>query len=122
MKKREKRQNEAGFSILELMISMTIILIVLGLVMTMFARSLGTKQRESSRTDALTAAQAALNVISREIANSGYGLRIAADGIADNGIVIADSGSSPNPPQKIHFRANTTNANINLTDPGEDVT
>jgi type II secretory pathway pseudopilin PulG len=99
------------------MISMTIILIVLGLVMTLFARSLGTRQRESSRTDALTAAQAALNVISREIANSGYGLKLEADGIADNGLVDTDSDS-----ETIHFRANTTNDNIDLTDTGEDVT
>jgi prepilin-type N-terminal cleavage/methylation domain-containing protein len=115
MKKCQKRQ--AGFSILELTIVMTIILIVLGLVMSLFARSLSTRQRESSRTDALTAAQAALNVISREIANSGYGLKLEADGIADNGLLDADSDA-----ETIHFRANTTNDNINLTDPGEDVT
>jgi len=72
MKKCDKRHG--GFSILELMIAMTIILIVLGLVMTLFGKSLSSRQRESSRTDALTAAQAALNVISREVANSGYGL------------------------------------------------
>jgi type II secretory pathway pseudopilin PulG len=115
MKKSDKRQ--AGFSILELMVTMTIIIIVLGLVMTLFGRSLNTRQRESSRTDALTAAQAALNVISREIANSGYGLKLEADGIADNGLVEADSDA-----ETIHFRANTTNDNIELTDPGEDVT
>lgn len=111
------RQGVAGFSILELMLSMTIILIVLGLVMTLFGRSLSTRQRESSRTDALTAAQAALNVISREIANSGYGLKMSADGTADNGLIFADSD-----PQKIHFRANAKNDNIVLTDPGEDIT
>lgn len=115
MKKCDKKQ--AGFSILELIVAMTIILIVLGLVMTLFARSLSTRQRESSRTDALTAAQAALNVISREIANSGYGLKLDDDGIADNGLVDADSDADT-----IHFRANTTNDNILLTDPGEDVT
>jgi type II secretory pathway pseudopilin PulG len=115
MNKSDKRQ--AGFSILELMVTMTIIIIVLGLVMTLFGRSLNTRQRESSRTDALTAAQAALNVISREIANSGYGLKLEADGIADNGLVEADCDG-----ETIHFRANTTNENILLTDPGEDVT
>ena len=83
----------------------------------MFGRSLNTRQRESSRTDALTAAQAAINVISREIANSGYGLKLAADGIADNGLIATDSDE-----EAIHFRANTTNDNIVLTDPGEDVT
>jgi prepilin-type N-terminal cleavage/methylation domain-containing protein len=115
MKKCDKRQ--VGFSILELMIAMTIILIVLGLVMTLFGKSLGSRQRESSRTDALTAAQAALNVISREVANSGYGLKLEDDARADNGLVDTDSDA-----QTIHFRANTTNDNIELTDPGEDVT
>lgn len=117
MKKRDKSRKKAGFSIVELMVAMTIILVILGLVMTMFARSFSTRQRESSRTDALTAAQAAINVISREIANSGYGLRIEADAIADNGLVIADSDA-----ETIHFRANTKNDNIALTDPGEDIT
>lgn len=114
MKKSNKRQS--GFSILELIVAMTIILIILGLVTTLFARSLSTRQRESSRTDALTAAQAAINVISREIANSGYGLRYDANANSDNGLVFADSNA-----QQIHFRANTTNDNIVLTDPGEDV-
>ena len=117
MKKCEENRKEAGFSIAELMVAMTIILVIMGLVMTLFARSLSTRQWESSRTDALTAAQAAINVISREIANSGYGLRIAADGIADNGLVMADSDA-----ETIHFRANTKNDNIVLTDPGEDIT
>jgi len=117
MKIRDKRQSEAGFSIAELMIAMTLVLIVVGLVTTLFARALTTRQRESSRTDALTAAQAALNVISREVANSGYGLKIASNGMADNGLVNADSSST-----EIHFRANVENSNITLTDPGEDIT
>lgn len=116
MKKFDKRPSEAGFSILELLLAMTIILVCLGLTMTLFGQSLATRQRESSRTDALTAAQAAINVISREIANSGYGLRIAADGIADNGLIEADSDA-----ETLHFRANTTNDNIDLTDIGEDI-
>src|SRR5829696_776029 len=113
MKKTEIEESIGGFSIVELMLSMTIILLILGLVMTLFGRSLGTRQRESSRTDALTAAQAALNVISRETANSGYGLKISADGTADNGLIAVDSNA-----QKIHFRANVKNDNIVLTDPG----
>lgn len=117
MKNCDNRRKKAGFTIVELMFAMTIILVILGLVMTLFGRSLSTRQRESSRTDALTAAQAALNVISREVANSGYGLRIQADAIADNGLVVADSDE-----ETIHFRSNTTNDNIALTDRGEDVT
>lgn len=97
-------------SVLELLLAMTLIIVVVGLLGSLFARSVSTRQRESSRTDALTAAQAALNVISREIANSGYGL-------VDNGIVSADSTL-----KQLHFRSNLVNDNIVLTDPGEDVT
>lgn len=110
MKNKRSKKATAGFSILELLLAMTIMLVVMGLVTTLLSKSLGTRQRESSRTDALTAAQAALNVISREISNAGYGL-------TDNGVVFADSNQ-----QKFHFLANTTNANNVLTDPGENVT
>ena len=92
------------------MIAMTIMIFALGLVSALFAKAMSTRQRESSRTDALTAAQAALNVISREIANSGYG-------IAGNGIVIGDSTSG-----QIHFQSNIKNDNTVFNDPGENIT
>lgn len=95
---------------IELLIAMTIMLALLALVSTVIAGALSTRQRESRRTDALTSSQAALNVISREVANSGYGL-------VNNGLVIADSGQ-----KKIHFRANIDNSNNTTNSPGEDVT
>ena len=111
MKNRTGNTGASGFSLLELMLAMTIMLIVLGLVSTLFARALATRQRESSRTDALTAAQAALNVISREIANSGYGL-------AGNGIVLGTDSNSG----KLHFLSNIKNDNEIFTDVGENIT
>ncbi|HVQ56886.1 MAG TPA: type II secretion system protein, partial [Pyrinomonadaceae bacterium] len=108
--KNRKRNSASGFSLIELVVAMTLILVVLALVSTLFSRSLTTRQRESSRTDALTAAQAALNVISREVANSGYGL-------AGNGLVLTDSSA-----QQLHFSSNIRNDNLIFTDPGEDVT
>lgn len=110
MDTQNKRRSQQGLSILELLLAMTLIIVVVGLLGSLFARSVSTRQRESSRTDALTAAQAALNVISREIANSGYGL-------VDNGIVAGDSTL-----KQLHFRSNVVNDNIVLTDPGEDIT
>jgi prepilin-type N-terminal cleavage/methylation domain-containing protein len=104
------RQNQKGFSLLELIIAMTITLILMAIAATLFSGALGTRARESRRTDALTSAQAALNVMSREIANSGYGL-------TNNGIVAADSGQ-----QRLHFRSNVTNSNSVTCDSGEDVT
>ena len=89
--------------------TMTIMLVIVGSVVTLFSRSLNAKRRESSRTDALTASQAALNVMSREIANSGYGT-------ITNGL-MSDSTT-----ERLHFVSNHVNTNDNLLQPGENVT
>ena len=99
-----------GFSLLELIITMTILLVLMAVATTLFAGAMGTRSRESRKTDALTSATAALNIISREIGNSGYGLNT-------NGIVTADSNR-----QKIHFRANIVNSDYATDDIGEDIT
>lgn len=98
-----------GFSLVELILAMTIMLTLLGLITTLFAGALSTRERESSKTDALTSAQAALNVISREIGNSGYGLDT-------NGLVVADSTST-----KVRFRANIDNTDSVIVSPEEDI-
>ena len=67
-------QREDGFSMLELMIAMTITLTVMVAASTLLASSLHTRMRENLRSDALAAAQRGLNSMSREIGNSGYGL------------------------------------------------
>ena len=108
--KRRKNQKQSGFSLLELIIAMTITLILLGLVSTLFARVIGVRNRESRRADALASAQAAINVMSREIANSGYGLN-------NNGIITGDSNE-----QRLHFRSNVVNSDLSTTSPGEDIT
>lgn len=103
------KRKEKGFSLIEIMISMTILLLLMGLISGIIARSLSARERESRRTDALTASQAAMNMISREIGNSGYGLK-------GNGIVLADSDS-----QKMRIRANINNGNSTTDAPGEDI-
>ncbi len=108
MSKPPKQNN--GFSMVELLVAMTIMLVLLGIVTTLFARALSTRERESQKTDALTSAQAALNVMSREIANSGFGLTY-------NGIVTGDSDR-----KQIHFRANIVNSDLVTVSPGEDIT
>jgi type II secretory pathway pseudopilin PulG len=105
----KKLDAQAGFSIAEMLVTMMIMLAVMGLVTTLFSRSLNTRSRESSKTDALTAAQAALNVMSREIANSGYSL-------VTNGMMNDSTDTI------LHYNANYVNTNEVLTDPGEDVT
>lgn len=105
-----KDSKNRGFSLVELMIAMTITLILMGLATTLFAGALGTRSRESRKTDAITSARAALSAISREVSNSGYGL-------TSNGIVTTDSGA-----QQIHFRANLYNEDYTTDSVGEDVT
>ena len=84
----------AGFSLFELLIAMTITLVLLGLASKLLAGSFKLRTRENQRTEALADSQRGLNLITREIANSGYGL-------TDNGIVDADSGLT-----SIRVRAN----------------
>jgi type II secretory pathway pseudopilin PulG len=102
-----------GFSLVELVLSMALTLVILGVGVATFSGALGSRERESSRTDALTSAQAALNIMSREIGNAGYGL-------GSNGIVAGDSTQ-----KRLHFRANTDNTGgngLNTGQPGEDLT
>jgi type II secretory pathway pseudopilin PulG len=108
LKESNRWDAERGFSLVELIMSTLISLIILGACVAVFTSALGTRTRESSKTDAITAAQAALNVMSREIGNCGYGL-------IDNGIV-ADSTVNV-----LHCRANLTNTNSTTSDPGEDL-
>jgi prepilin-type N-terminal cleavage/methylation domain-containing protein len=80
-----KSIGEIGFSLPELMIAMSIVLVVMALTSGLLTRSFNVRTRENQRSDALADAQRALNIMSREIANSGFGL-------SDNGIVAVDSG------------------------------
>ena len=89
---------------------MLITLVILGVAVATFSSALASRSREASKTDAITSAEAALNIMSREIGNSGYGL-------TTNGLVPADSGSN-----QLHFRTNIDNSNFLTDAPGEDVT
>jgi prepilin-type N-terminal cleavage/methylation domain-containing protein len=123
--KRLKKKSSAGFSLIELLISMTLILILLGVVSNLLGKSLSIRSRESRKADALASAQAALNVLSREIGNAGFGISTAADSKEpNNGIVTADSSAT-----RVHFRSNIENvgttANPNVLETnlaGEDIT
>jgi len=123
-----KRKNNEGFSLIELLVTMLVVVLLLVLVSTLLSRSLAVRAHESRKTDALTSAHAALNIMSREIANSGFGIYDSdLSQSAVNGVIIADSNAG-----QIHFRANLSNAGdgpINPSCPaictneaGEDVT
>lgn len=105
-----KNHLNTGFSLLELLMAMTITLILLGIASTLLTAAFGIRTRESQRTDALISVQAALSLMSRDIANCGYGIK-------DNGIVNADSNQ-----QKLRFRTNIKNNDSLTDDEGEDIT
>jgi prepilin-type N-terminal cleavage/methylation domain-containing protein len=76
---------QSGFSLVELFIAMTITLVIMALASSLLASSFNVRNRENQRSAAVADAQRALNLMSREIANAGYGL-------STNGIVTGDSG------------------------------
>ena len=105
---KSQHAGDAGFSLIELLIAMTITLAVMVAASTLLASSLRTRTRENLRSTALAAAQRSLSIMSREIGNAGYGL-------TDNGIIAADSSAN-----SIRVRANLNN-DSDLDDVDEDV-
>ena len=118
--------HQAGFSLVELIIAMTITLVVLGISTTMLARALNIRTRANDNVDSMADAERALNIMSREIAQAGFNL-------TDNGIVAGDSVVDANGNSTIRIRANlnkfvtgasaTAQAGIGVQgeDSGEDV-
>jgi prepilin-type N-terminal cleavage/methylation domain-containing protein len=105
---------DSGFSLLELMVAMAVTLAILVMASQLLLGALRVRGRENQRSEALADAQRALYVMSREIGNSGFGL-------ADNGLVAADSGLG-----SIRVRANFNALDGQLTststgDSDEDV-
>jgi type II secretory pathway pseudopilin PulG len=114
MKLSNTKHREAGFTIAELMVAMTVTLVMIGLTSALLAGSFSIRTRENQRTEALADTQRGLNLMTREIANAGYAL-------TDNGIVPDDSGAN-----SIRVRANLnafsgeTTSNT-VTDRDEDI-
>lgn len=108
--KNKDRGPEMGFTLVELIVSMALSLIILGVAVTVFSSALNGRSYQSARTDAIVSAQAAINIISRDVGNGGYGL-------LNNGIVLADSNAD-----RLHFRTNVNNSNYTTTDSNEDIT
>lgn len=107
----------AGFSIFELIIAMTITLGVMGIASKMLVSGFNIRNRENSVSDAFADAQRALNIMSREIGNAGFRL-------TTNGIVAGDSDAT-----HIRIRSNlnkfdtsvSANSRDGVIDPGEDL-
>lgn len=106
--------SQKGFSLFELIVGMGLTLAIMVIAGALLASSFNLRGRENRRTEALAAAQHALNYMSRDIANAGFGLR-------RNGIINEDSDAS-----SIRIRANLNAfagvpSSGTLTDADEDV-
>jgi len=91
---KHNHKSEKGFSLIELLIAMAVTIVIAGIASSLVAQSFRLRAREDTRSDAIADAQRALNIVSREIANAGFGL-------IDNGIVPGDTNNGA-----IRFRAN----------------
>jgi type II secretory pathway component PulJ len=108
------KKSEAGYTLAELMVAMVVTLILTGLAGKFLEGSFNVRLREDERSVGLADAQRALNIMSREVANSGFGL-------SGNGIVAADSNAGA-----IRIRANLNtfegvDSSSKVSDPSEDV-
>jgi len=81
------KNNAAGFSLLELLIAMTLTLVMLGIASTVLSAGYRIRSKENSNSDAIADVQRALNIMSREVANAGFNLNT-------NGIVAGDSDAT----------------------------
>jgi Tfp pilus assembly protein PilW len=110
-------RNETGFSLIELSIAMGFTLVVMGVATALSVGVFRVRTRENQRSEALADVQRAVNIMSRDIANSGFGLN-------DNGLVAGDCSDN-----EIRVRANlnafdatASYANRSQTiDPDEDI-
>ncbi len=110
-------KTDRGFSLLELLIAMTITMVLLGIGSSILVSSFNIRHRENQVSDALADVQRAINVMSREIANAGFNL-------STNGVVTGDSNLS-----SIRIRSNLNKyvstaseaSRNNVIDPGEDI-
>jgi len=122
----ENYKRSAGFSLIELIIAMTLTMTVMGIATTLLAQALNVRTRTNANVDSLADVQRALNIMSREIANSGFNL-------SGNGIVDGDTGIDANGNSVIRLRSNTnkydetvstaarSGIGVDVADAGEDI-
>lgn len=84
-------RSERGFSLLELVITMGLVLFVLAASAGLLAGVFAVSRREERRSDAVAAARAAVEALVRDLSSAGYQL---PPGTPPNGLVAADSGAT----------------------------
>jgi type II secretory pathway component PulJ len=86
-----RAKNEAGFSIIEMLLAMTITITVMGLASSILAGAFKIRSREDRKSDAVADVQRALNIMTREISNSGVKIPSGLSAVSTNGVVGGDS-------------------------------
>src|SRR3954451_8198198 len=117
MSSSNNKNTSGGFSLLELLIAMVITMALMTAASTLLANAVRVRSRENQKSDALADAQRALNIMSREIANTGFNM-------TGNGIVAGDSGAN-----SIRIRSNLNRYDTSaiaasrdgIIDEGEDI-
>ena len=86
-----RSNNQAGFSMVELILAMLITITVMGLASSILAGAFKIRSREDRKSDGVADVQRALNIMTREISNSGLKLPDELDKVSTNGVVAGDS-------------------------------
>jgi type II secretory pathway pseudopilin PulG len=86
-----RSNNQAGFSLIEVLIAMGITITIMALATTLLAAGFRMRSREDRKSDAVADVQRALNIMTREIANAGLKLPSGLAAVSSNGVVTNDS-------------------------------
>lgn len=71
---RETKKGEAGFSLMELLVAMCVMMLITGAATSLLVGAFNMRSHEDQRTEAIGDARRAINIMTRELANSGYQL------------------------------------------------
>lgn len=114
---------EAGFSLMELLVAMCVMMVITGAATTLLVGAFSVRSREDERTEAIGDVRRALNILSRELANSGYQLppgltynsAVGSNPVPANGLLPADCDAT-----SITFVANLNGGSGNRIIDGPD--
>jgi Tfp pilus assembly protein PilW len=95
-------KKEAGFSIMELLVAMTVMIFITGAAASLLVSAFNVRSREDQRSEGTADARRALNIITREVASAGYqlprGLTYASPGgtkpVPANGLIAEDCNAT----------------------------
>jgi type II secretory pathway pseudopilin PulG len=86
-----RSKNQAGFSLLEVILAMGITITIMGMASYILAGAFKVRSREDRKSDGIADVQRALNIMTREISNSGMKLPGGLASVSTNGVVAGDS-------------------------------